>query len=91
MTALALALVLLSAICHAAWNLLLKRSQNQEVFAWALLVAGSVTMLPLGVVLFLAHPVSPPGYWLVLATAATHVFYFMLLGRAYSKGDLSLV
>ena len=87
----ALALVLLSAICHAAWNLLLKRAGNQEVFTWAMLVAGSVMMLPLGVVLFLLYPVSPTGYWLVLATVVAHLFYFILLGRAYSKGDLSLV
>ena len=46
MTALALALVLLSALCHAAWNLLLKRSGNQEVFVWALLVGGSVMLVP---------------------------------------------
>ena len=91
MTALALALVLLSAFCHASWNLLLKRSENQEVFAWALQVAGSVTMLPLGVVLFLAYPASSPGYWLALASAAAHLIYFILLGRAYSASDLSLV
>ena len=91
MTALALGLVLLSASCHAAWNLLLKRSGNQEVFAWMLLVAGSVMLLPLGVVLLWLHPVSSPGYWLALASVAVHIFYFILLGRAYSKGDLSLV
>ena len=87
----ALALVLLSSICHAAWNLLLKRAGNQEVFAWSFLVSGSVVLLPLGVVLFLAHPVSSPGYWLLLATVVAHVFYFTLLGKAYSRGDLSLV
>ena len=91
MTALALALVLLSAFCHAAWNLLLKRSENQEVFAWALLGTSSVTLLPLGVVLFLNYPASSPGYWLVLASAVIHAFYFILLGRAYSASDLSLV
>lgn len=91
MTALALALVLLSALCHAAWNLLLKRSGNQEVFVWALLVGGSVMLVPLGAVLFWLYPVSSPGYWFVLITVVTHIFYFILLGRAYSHSDLSLV
>ena len=91
MTSLALALVLLSALCHASWNLLLKRSGNQEVFAWSLQVAAAVTLLPLGVVLFLAYPISPPGHWLLLATIATHLSYFLLLGKAYSRSDLSLV
>ena len=91
MTVLSLGLVLLSAICHSTWNLLLKRSGNQEVFAWALLVAGSVMMAPLGVVLFWFNPIGMPGWWFVLATVGLHVFYFLTLGRAYSRGDLSLV
>lgn len=91
MGALSLALVLLSAFCHSAWNLLLKRSGNQEVFTWAFLVSGSVLLAPMGGVLFWLDPVAAPGYWLALASAATHVAYFVLLGRAYSQGDLSLV
>ena len=92
MTLFALVLVLLSAFCHAAWNLLLKRSGNQEVFAWWLLVAGSLLLGPLGIGLFWFYPISSaPGYWFVLATIVLHIFYFALLGRAYSRGDLSLV
>ena len=91
MTGLAVSLILLSAFCHASWNLLLKRADNQEVFVWALLAVGAVILLPLGVVLFWLHPASWPGYWLVIASACIHVFYFILLGRAYSKDDLSLV
>lgn len=91
MTGLSLGLVLLSALCHVTWNLLLKRSGNQEVFAWALLVAGSVMLAPLGAVLVWFHPIGMPGWWFVAATMALHVLYFFLLGRAYSRGDLSLV
>ena len=91
MTSFALALVLLSALCHASWNLLLKRSGNQEIFAWSLQLAAGLTLIPLGGVLFLAYPISPPGHWLLLATIATHLSYFLLLGKAYSRSDLSLV
>ena len=91
MTAFALGLVLLSALCHATWNLLLKRAGNQQVFAWALLISTSVMLLPLGVVLFLFHPIAAPGYWFVLVSAALQAFYFVMLGRAYSRGDLGLV
>ena len=91
MTSLALALILFSALCHAAWNLLLKRSGNHEVFVWAILVGGSVMLVPLGIALFWLYPTSSPGYWLVLTSSVTHVFYFILLGRAYSRSDMSLV
>ncbi len=91
MTALALALVLLSAVAHSTWNLLLKRSAEKELFVWWLLATSSILMVPLGVVLFWLHPFSHPGWAFVLATSALHILYFLLLGRSYSEGDLSLV
>jgi drug/metabolite transporter (DMT)-like permease len=91
MTAMSLGLVLLSALAHSSWNLLLKRSEDKEVFVWWLLVAASVTLAPLGVVLLWLNPIQPPGWWLVLATVVLHTFYFVLLGRGYAQGDLSLV
>ncbi len=91
MSALALALILFSALCHAAWNLLLKRSGNQEVFVWMLLAVGSVILAPLGFALLGVFWLSAWGFWLLLASIAAHILYFALLSRAYSRGDLSLV
>ena len=91
MTAFALGLVLLSALCHATWNLLLKRAGRQEVFAWALLISTSILLLPLGVALLLLNPIAGSGYWFVLVSAGLQAFYFVMLGRAYSRGDLGLV
>ena len=91
MTALSLILVLLAAVAHASWNLLLKRSGDPEVFAWCLLVSATVLLSPLGIVLVLFNSVGFPGLWFVLATIGLHVFYFTLLSRGYAQGDLSLV
>ena len=91
MSLLALVLVLIGSLAHAGWNLLLKRSENKEVFVWSLLVAGSLLLAPLGAVLIWLYPITTPGYWLVLATIVVHVYYFVLLGRGYARGDLSLV
>jgi len=91
MSLLALILVLAGSLAHAGWNLLLKRSDNKEVFVWALLVAGSLLLAPLGAVLIWLYPITAPGYWLILATIVVHIYYFVLLGRGYARGDLSLV
>lgn len=91
MTGLALALVLVSSLAHATWNLLLKRSGNQEAFLWCLLASASVLLVPVGATLLWFNPISQPGWWLVLATIILHVFYFVLLGKGYAQGDLSLV
>ncbi|MCH7737163.1 MAG: EamA family transporter [Chloroflexi bacterium] len=91
MTAATLLLVLLSAVAHASWNLLLKRAADPEVFAWCLLVVATVLLAPLGVALLWFNSVGLPGLWFVLATIALHVLYFNLLARGYARGDLSLV
>ncbi len=90
MTGLSLGLVLLSALAHASWNLLLKRSHSQEVFIWLLLVTISIFLLPLGVSLFWFNPFGYPGWVFVLVTVALHILYFLSLGRGYALADLSL-
>ncbi|MCH8349608.1 MAG: EamA family transporter [Chloroflexi bacterium] len=91
MTPLSLGLVLLSALAHSTWNLLLKRSTDPELFVWWLLVAGSVLLMPLGLVLYWLHPLGQTGWLFVLATVVLHILYFLLLGRSYARADLSLV
>ena len=91
MTTLSLLLILTAAVSHAGWNLLLKKSGDKELFAWSLYVCGAVLLAPLGIILFILHPISPPGYWLLLASAVMQAFYLITLGRAYARGDLSLV
>ena len=91
MNALPLGLMLLSASFHATWNLLLKRSDNQEAFVLGIVVSGSVMFVPLGIVLFWLYPIDPPGYLFALVSTGFQSFYFVMLGRAYAKGDLSLI
>ena len=91
MTALSLALVLLSAVAHASWNLMLKRAGDPEVFAWVMLVVGSILLAPVGLALLWYNSMDFPGLWFLLASVVLHVFYFILLARGYATGDLSLV
>ena len=58
---------------------------------WWLLVPSSIMLVPLAVVLFWLHPFSHPGWAFVLATTVLHMIYFVMLGRGYTEGDLSLV
>ena len=91
MTALSVLLVLLSAVAHSSWNLLLKRASDPEVFAWCLLIVASVLLAPVGLALLWYNSVGLSGLWFLLATIVLHVLYFNLLARGYSQGDLSLV
>ena len=91
MTALSLSLILVSSLAHSTWNLLLKQSGDKEVFVWCLLTVASLLLVPLGGALLWFNPIDQPGWWFVLATIALHILYFVLLGRGYAVGDLSLV
>ena len=54
-------------------------------------VSATVCYLPLGIYLFVTVGLPNAGIPFVVATCVIHAFYFVLLGRAYETGDLSLV
>jgi uncharacterized membrane protein len=86
----ALALILLSAGFHAAWNALVKVSRDKQAFMWLIQLPSLVVVLPF----FLASeatPIPPIGWAMIVASAIIHIFYAMSLGAAYAGGDLSLV
>ena len=91
MTGLAVALVLISAIAHASWNLMVRRSNKPELTNWMMATCGALLASPIAVYMFLTNPPSSVGWWYILGTVILHIAYFFTLGRAYKHGDLSLV
>jgi len=83
-----IALLLVAALLHAAWNFLLKKSTDRYIVTWWALLTGSLFFLPF---LMFGQPL-PAGAWLfVLLSALFEAAYFTTLNVAYSKGDFSLV
>jgi drug/metabolite transporter (DMT)-like permease len=91
MTLIALSLILISAIAHATWNFLAKRTVNQELFIWLMIISIGILLLPLAIILLMSDPVSGPGWWFIVGTIILHAIYFVLLARSYTHADLSLV
>ena len=90
MSTLALVLILISALMHALWNLLVKSSGDKTVFIWWMFLS-SGTMMNFGLPIVGEFPVPS---WRVVglaaAGAACFMFYHLFNGRAYRSGDLSL-
>jgi uncharacterized membrane protein len=85
-----LGLVLLSAVLHAAWNVAAKRHSEPAAFLFLLLgLTASVTVLVLPLVP-LAVWASPVALWIAWSSVL-HGLSFIVLARAYERGDLSLV
>jgi drug/metabolite transporter (DMT)-like permease len=83
---LAIALVLLAALLHAGWNLLLHGTEDR-------LAAATVAGLVTGVALFPAMVLAPPWHvWpLIVLSALAESAYALCLTTAYRLGALSLV
>jgi len=94
MTGLALALVLASALVHASWNFLLKKSGGGPGLITAACLVSLVAYAPVvaGAAWVQGYGFRPVHLALMLLSGIVHTAYFLLLDRAYrSGGDLSIV
>jgi drug/metabolite transporter (DMT)-like permease len=89
-----LPLVLLATVLHAAWNALLKASENPLSLATRALTWGTVVSLPPIAVAWIVtgRPGLPLAGWLLaIASAFLELIYFIALSTAYRRGELSVV
>ena len=93
MTAIALGLVLSSAVLHATWNLLAKRVQAGTPFLFLIYIVGTLAYTPFGIaVLSIAQPrIGLLQVAFVAVAIITQTIYFGTLTAGYRAGDLSLV
>ena len=94
MDSLALACVLVSAVMHATWNILLKTSGDPLRTATVGMIAAFGALLPCVVVgwFVLGQPAVPPqGLAIGFVSGLVEVAYFVFLASAYRRGDLSIV
>lgn len=92
MSDLAFTLIIISAVMHALWNLLVKRSRHKTVFIWWMFVT-SFTLFTATLPL-LPETFHWPGIdtlVLIGVGAFCFVLYHLFNGRAYQNGDLSVV
>lgn len=92
MSNLAFTLIVISAVMHAVWNLLVKRSRHKTVFIWWMFVA-SGGLFSLFIPLLPGPFLLPGPHTLLMAFlgAVCFVLYHLFNGRAYRGGDLSVV
>jgi drug/metabolite transporter (DMT)-like permease len=92
--ALAIALVLVAAVLHAGWNVLLKTSGDTLWTAVRLQAIGTAILLPVGIAAWIANgmfAVPVEAVWLALLSGVIEAIYFICLSAAYRRGALSLV
>src|SRR3954469_6386676 len=90
------ALVVVSAIMHAYWNFLIKRSGGTTVFVGLSKIAEVVVYAPAFVVVAVMHrhdvlPAAPAAAMLIVVGAALTLMNYLMLSRGYARGALSVV
>lgn len=94
MDSLALVLIAVGAVMHAAWNILLKSAGDPLRTATIGVVTASFVLLPGAVAgwFVLGQPTVAAAAWpLGVLSGAVEVLYFVFLAAAYRRGDLSVV
>ncbi|WP_417524621.1 EamA family transporter [Marinovum sp.] len=88
-----LALVLAAALCHATWNVCLKKVNAGPELVWLFSILSVVIYAPLAlwVIVAQAPRFGPPELLFLIGSTALHMAYFLLLQTGYRKGDLSVV
>jgi drug/metabolite transporter (DMT)-like permease len=84
----ALGLLLVAAVLHAGWNLLVKRAKQKQVFTWLALVIGVICFSPL---LIISRPLPIQIWPYVAGSALFEAIYYVGLTLAYDIDDFSLV
>jgi drug/metabolite transporter (DMT)-like permease len=93
MTPVALALVLVSAVAHATWNLFAKRAGGGALFIWLFEALAALLYAPLALAVIITQRphIGALGFVFLAGSVLLHLVYFLVLQRGYRAGDLSLV
>ena len=84
----AILLLIISAILHTSWNLLIKQSEDKYIVTWWMVTFGSVFAMV--TLLFTGLP--PRTMWIfALLSVCVEATYFITLSYAYHDNDFSLV
>ena len=89
-----IAIVLISAGLHVAWNVRIKTAGDPLRAATVGMIAATVGIVPLGIAAWslAGRPALPiEGIALGVVSGAVEAVYFILLSAAYRRGDLSVV
>lgn len=92
MTPTAIGLILVSALLHAGWNLIGKRTaQTVRFYAWAMGL-GMLVFSPLLLLTWTDISRLPADFWyLLLASGLCQTLYMTGLAKAYGRGNLNIV
>ncbi len=87
----AIALVMFSAVMHASWNVLARRTDDPFAFFFTLNLLAVLVWLPIAVTAGWNEAFSTGDIMIMSASGALQVLYFSFLAAAYRRGGVTIV
>jgi drug/metabolite transporter (DMT)-like permease len=89
----ALSLVLAGAVCHALWNIVAKKARGGAAFVFLYGLVGVAAAVPVAGWIWVRQPqYFTAAMWIAVAgSALIHVFYSLVLQKAYREADFAVV
>ena len=88
MSIFAILLLLISAVLHTSWNLLIKQSEDKYIVTWWMITIGGL----FAIVALLFTGLPPRSMWLfAVVSICVEATYFVTLSYAYHDNDFSLI
>ncbi len=84
-----LLLIICSAICHATWNILAKKSVDKLSFMWLQMIV-NIVLLGAPILFFFGFP-PVKALPFLLMSGILQAIYYLLLAKSYTIGEVSLV
>lgn len=84
-----LILLILSAVCHAAWNIIAKGAKDKLTFLWCQTAFAAIALA--FAVPWLCSAPDPKGYIFLAISGIMQAAYYYLLAKTYSIGEISVV
>ena len=93
MSFIALILVIFSTLCHAYWNLILKRTTGGIHFIWLFTVITIVLYIPFVIMELdgFYEMMNDKVFIVCIGSMIFHLMYFLFLDKAYEFGELSII
>ena len=84
----AILLLLISAVLHTSWNLLIKQSEDKYIVTWWMIIIGGL----FAIVALLFTGLPPRSMWIfAVVSICVEATYFVTLSYAYRDNDFSLI
>jgi drug/metabolite transporter (DMT)-like permease len=93
MSSAALTMVLIGALCHALWNITVKRAGGGSAFVCLFGLVSLLAMTPLSIAAWWVQPqiFSPWMWFAAIASGLVHVLYSLVLQQGYKVGSFVVV